>query len=156
MQEQSFTFIFKEFDQHVRSAWWYVIAGVLVAAAVLYSFATNNFLFTVIIVLAIVILFSRQFQSPAEVECEITASGIRVGTKHYAYADLAYFSIIEREDGERILYIHEARGLRNLLPIPLIDIPSEAVRMFLLQFLEEDADHRYEPVWDWLMRALRL
>lgn len=156
MPEQSFRWTFKEFDQHTRSVWWYVIAGVIVALAVLYSFATNNFLFTVIIVLAVLILFTRQFQLPALIECEIAPSGIRVGDKHYAFNDLAWFSIIERADGSRILYIHEARGLRNLLPLPLIDIEPESVRMFLLQFLDEDTDHQYEPVWDWLMRVLRL
>lgn len=156
MPEQSFQWTFEEFEQHTRGVWWYVVAGVLVALAVLYSFATNNFLFTVIIVLAVLVMFTRQFQTPAHVECEIAPEGIRVGKKFYAFGDLASFSIIQRTDGLTVLYVHEARGLRNLLPLPLIDIPPEHIRMFLLQFLEEDTEHQYEPIWDWLMRTLRL
>ncbi|MEK7122265.1 MAG: hypothetical protein AAB855_00245, partial [Patescibacteria group bacterium] len=76
--------------------------------------------------------------------------------RQYSFSDLATFSIIRREDDKQVLYIHEARGLRNLLPLPLIDIPPESLRMFLLQFLEEDTEHQHEPMWDWLMRALRL
>lgn len=156
MPEESFTWTFKEFDQHSRGVWWYAVAGMIVALAVLYSFQTNNFLFTVIIVLTLVILFARQFQTPTNIECEITQKGIRIGNKPYAFADLASFSIITREDGRPILYVHEARGLHSLVPIPLVDIQPESVRMFLLQFLEEDTDHQHEPLWDVLTRTLRL
>lgn len=153
---EGFTWTFKEFDHHARGVWWYVIAGVAVALTVLYSFATNNFLFTVIVVLAVLIIFARQFQTPAEVTCEITPSGIRIGKKQYSFKDITSFSIIERGDGARVLYVHEARGLQNILPLPLIDIEPESIKLFLMEFLEEDTDHQYEPVWDWLMRALRI
>lgn len=156
MPEESFAWTFKEFDQHSRGVWWYIVAGVVVALAVLYSFQTNNFLFTVIIVLTLVILFARQFQTPTDVECVINEQGIRIGKKRYSFADLASFSVVMREDGVPILYIHEARGLHNLLPLQLVDISPENLRMFLLQFLEEDVEHQHEPLWDWLMRALRL
>lgn len=154
--ESKFVWTFKEFEERSRSVWWYVVAGVIVALAILYSFATNNFLFTVIIVLAMLVIFARQFQSAGHIECEISHSGIRVGKRLYSFNDLASFSIIIRDDNARVLYIHEARGLRNILPLPLIDIESEYVRMFLLQFLEEDTEHQHEPVWDWLTRTLRL
>ena len=156
MPQEAFQWTFKEFDQHTRGVWWYCIAGVIVALAVLYSFQTNNFLFTVIIVLTMVIIFVRQFQTPSDVECHINTTGIRIGSKQYSFADLASFSIITREDGASILYVHEARGLHNLVPLPLVDISPESLRMFLLQFLEEDTEHRHEPMGDWLMRNLRL
>lgn len=154
--QETFTWTFKEFEEHSRSVWWYVVAGVIVALALLYSFATNNFLFTVIIVLTMLVIFTRQFQTAGHVECEVSPSGIRVGKKLYSFADLASFSIITRDDNARVLYAHEARGFRNILPLPLIDIEPESVRMFLLQFLEEDTEHQHEPMWDWLTRALRL
>ena len=150
MQEQSFSWTFQEFEKHERSVWWYVIAGLVVALLVVYSFATNNFLFTVITVIAVVVLFARQMQEPAKIECEVKSDGINIGSKKYS------FSLLQRDDGMPVLYLHEARGMRNMVPIPMVDCSPESVRMFLLDFLEENGEHRHEPILDWLMRILKL
>lgn len=156
MQPASFHWQFQEFEKHERSVWWYVIAGFVVALIVVYSFATSNFLFTVITVITVIVLFARQMQEPGTIECHVGGDGITVGNKKYLFSDLDAFSILDRDDGITVLYLHEARGLRNVLPIPIIDSRPESVRMFLRDFLEEDGDHQQEPILDWLMRVLKL
>jgi len=153
---QSFHWSFREFEKHERSVWWYVVAGLVVAGIVIYSFATNNFLFTVITVIVVVVLFARQIQEPATLTCELTEDGVFVGNKKYSFSDLDAFSVLLRDDGMPVLYLHEARGLRNMLPIPIVDSEPESVRMFLRDFLEEDGDHQHEPILDWIMRVLKL
>lgn len=156
MQEQSFSWTFQEFEKHERSVWWYVIAGLVVALLVVYSFATNNFLFSVITVITVVVLFARQMQEPARIECAVTEDGIFVGKKKYSFSDLDSFSLLQRDDGVPVLYLHEARGMHNMVPIPMVDCSPESVRMFLRDFLEENGEHQQEPILDWLMRALKL
>ncbi len=156
MKEQSFHWSFREFEKHERSVWWYAIAGLVVALIVVYSFVSNNFLFTVITVITVVVLFARQMQEPGVVECEVTEAGIFLGNKKYIFSDLDSFSLLERDDGVPVLYLHEARGMRNMVPIPIVDLQPESVRMFLRDFLEENAEHEQEPILDWLMRVLKL
>ncbi|MDP2630678.1 MAG: hypothetical protein Q8P56_04685 [Candidatus Uhrbacteria bacterium] len=156
MQEQSFRWTFQEFEKHERSVWWYVIAGLVVALLVVYSVASNNFLFTVITVITVVVIFARQMQEPASIECEVTDDGIFVGKKKYAFSDLDSFSLLQRDDGVPVLYLHESRGMHNMVPIPMVDCSPESVRMFLRDFLEENGEHQQEPILDWLMRALKL
>ncbi len=154
--DEVFHWTFYEFEKNERGAWWYAVAGVIVALILLYAFYTGNFLFIVLTVITMVILFARHMNEPATIACELSPNQIIVGTKTYSFNDLDYFSIIRRGDGEAILYLHEARGLRNMLPIPIIDFDPESIRIFLRQFLEEDTEHESEPILDWLMRTLKL
>ncbi|MBI4599720.1 hypothetical protein HY732_02250 [Candidatus Uhrbacteria bacterium] len=156
MEDQSFRWTFQEFEKHERGTWWYGIAGLVVALLVVYSVATNNFLFTVITVITVIVLFARQMQEPSRIECTLTDEGIVIGNKKYSFSDLDSFSLLKRDDGMPVLYLHEARGLRSIVPIPLIDCQPESVRMFLRDFLQENGEHEQEPILDWLMRALKL
>ena len=151
--------IFWEFDEyeiHERSTWWYVIAGLVVGGLLVYSIATSNILFAIVVFLAVVTIFVRHSRPPEKIECEISPDGVRIGEKCYGYKDITCFSIIESHIGDPVLYIREARGMRNLLPLPLAGTPREEVQEILREYLEEDTDHLYEPFWDWIGRTLKL
>ncbi len=152
----AYRWAFDEFEQHHRSTMWYVIAGLVVGILLVYSIATSNLLFGVLIFLGTAVLFIRHSFRPQEIVCEIGHKGILLGSKVYSFADIEYFSIIQNSVDETVLYIREARGLKSNIPIPLPEDQEDEIREFLEQFIEEDTEHQSEPLWDWIMRKLKL
>ncbi len=151
-----FVWTFNEFERHERGMLWYAIAGVVVALLLVYSYVSENYLFGLLVIITTIIIFTHNIHNPQEVDCEIDTSGVRVGNKKYPFHGIDYFSIIENDEGIDVLYLQERAGFRSLLPIPLADQEVEKLRKFLRLHIQEDLEHRYEPLWDSLSRFLKL
>ena len=156
MTEIAFRWEVGHYEIHERGTWWYVIAALVVGGLLVYSIASKNLLFGVIIVLATITLFARQILEPKKAVCEISDKGVLLCDKFYSYGDIEAFSLVESEGGPSILYIQENRGLRSLVPIPLDGIDAEEIGEYLRDFLLQDEDHVREPIWDYLTRKLKL
>ncbi len=154
--EPAYRWTFDKFERHERGTLWYVIAGLVVGGLLVYSIATANILFGVIIFLTVVIIFGRHMNESEMVSCEIYPDAIVVDDKRYPYQDIRTFSIITTSEGAPILYLYEGRGLRHHVPIPLADQDPLEIREYLLDVVEEDVEHLYEPIWDRLTRKLKL
>ncbi|MBI4272519.1 hypothetical protein HY621_01555 [Candidatus Uhrbacteria bacterium] len=156
LQDVSFIWRFDEFEKHQRGTLWYAVSGIVVAAFLIYSYLTENYLFGLLVLITTVIIFTHNIHNPQEVECEIDASGIRIGNKRYPFHGIDCFSIIENDDGQDVLYVQEKSGFRSQLPIPIVNQDTEHMRKFLSVHIEEDIEHKYEPLWDSLSRFLKL
>ncbi|MFH1098612.1 MAG: hypothetical protein V1723_01670 [Candidatus Uhrbacteria bacterium] len=146
---------FSEYTQHERGRWWYIAAAVIAALLIVYSFASRNFLFAVIIVMIAIALYLRHVRQPVELTCTITERGVQVGDDFLAYDSLRNFWILDRADSPRTLYV-DVRGLRGRLVIPLGDLGVEEVRAALRERLPEDTEQHDEPAADAIGRMLKL
>lgn len=155
-ESPTFTWKFHEFEDYQRGTLWYVIAGLVIGLFLVWGWTQKNYLFLLLVGITTVILFLRHVYSPEEVICEITSGGIKIGSKRYAFDQIDFFWVVEHIGDHHILYIHEKRGLRNTLPIPMVHENPTEIRRFLNQYLKEDVDRNHEPLWDTLARKLKL
>ncbi|MDO8572071.1 MAG: hypothetical protein Q7R79_05315 [bacterium] len=151
-----FTWKFREFEEYQRGMLWYVIAGLVIGLLLVWGWANENYLFLLLVVITTGVLFLRHIYSPEEVTCEIGSDGITIGSKKYSFEEVDFFWVVEHIGDHHILYIHEKKGLRNTVPIPLVHESHGEIRTFLKQYLQEDVERNHEPLWDAIARRLKL
>lgn len=155
-EKKNYSWMFREFEEYQRGTLWYVLAGVVVGLFLLWGWWEKNFLFLFLLGITVIILFLKHLYSPEEVTCTLDEKGIKIGSKNYLFGEIDFFWVVEHIGDHHILYIHEKRGWRNTLPIPIHhDNPTE-IREFLRQYLREDTDRNHEPLWDTIARKLKI
>jgi len=99
---------------------WYasviIIAGALIAVAFLYE----NFLLVTLIFIGTFALLLLAARKPQMMHVEIRKNGIREGNILHPYQSLDGFSVVEYENGHRLLL----ESNRRLMPLMVITIPD--------------------------------
>ncbi len=145
-----------EFQQHQRAKGWYVLAAIVAVALIVYSIATANFLFAVIILMVGVITLLSTFTDPEKVDVVITTSGVIVGDMYYDYQSIKDFSLVYEPPDVKVLYLDFYSGWHPLISIPLEDIDPNIVRENLLPFCVENFDRSEEGLTDTIRRLYKL
>ena len=145
-----------EYEKHERPKRWYVIAGLLGAALLLYSVISGNYLFALMVVLFGIILFLQDVQAPMEVDVAITSAGIIVGSKFYPFSEFRNYWIIYNPPEVKNLYFSTNSLVKHRLQIPLLENDPRPVREFLNQFIVEDLEQEQEPLSDRLGRMFKI
>jgi len=146
----------QEYDRHQRGLLWYILiisAGMILVA---YGFMSNNFLFSLIIILSAIILFIQSYQSPAQVLFRITELGVVLGNRFYKYSELKNFYIIYQPPEVKTLFIEPKSGMRPVLRVPLLDEDPLNVREAMNVFLVEDLEKEEEPFTDLFARRWKI
>lgn len=145
-----------EYERHERGLLWYLLFGILAAAALFYALLSQNFLFAVIVIMFGVIIGLSSLREPREMDFVVTETGVGVGHQFFTFKQLKNFWILYDEDARNI-YFEFRRSLRPHLVIPLYDIDPLPVRELLLDFLDEEIDDDFEePLSDYFGRLLKL
>ncbi len=145
-----------EYQRVERSARWYLIAGVIAVALIVYAVATANFLFAVIILMAGVVTLVTSFTAPRRIDVVITDQGVAIGERFYEYKKLRDFSLAYQPPEIKILYLDFASPLNPLLSIPLEETDPNDVRDALLGYCRENLDRTEETLTDRLRRVYKL
>lgn len=147
---------FSEFHHPHRSQRWWIIAGIITGLMVIYAVATANFLFALIILIAVVLLINEYRRHPRRLECQITINGISVGKKFWRYNELRNYWIAYHPPEVTNLYILPKNPLDPRVNIPLVNMNPLKVRQLLNKYLEEDLTREDEPTSEALTRLLKL
>jgi len=145
-----------EYPPHERSLLWFILAGVLGAALLVYSIITTNYLFGIVVLMMGVILLIDGLRHPDRVEVHVTDQGVVVGEKYYDFTAIKDFSIIYQPPVVKVLYIDFNQMWQPLLAIPLEDIDPNAVRDSLLPYVFENLQREDETLTDTLRRLYKL
>lgn len=145
-----------EYDRHQRGVLWHVGMIMLGIILVLFGLFTNNFLFSLIIILFAIILFLQSSQAPPEVQFAITSLGIVVGGKFYTFSEFENFYIIYNPPQVKTLFLDTKSPFRPLLRVPLMDMNPVEVRQTLREYLSEDFDKEEEPLSDQFARNWKI
>lgn len=146
----------QEYERHSRGAAWHALMAALGAMFVLYGIFSNNFLFSLIVILFAIIIFLQAHEDPLDVPFQIAELGIIVGSRFYSYTELENFYIIYRPPEVKTLYIRHKSALRPLLRIPLLDVNPVDVRRTLRASLDEDVEKEEEPISDLFARRWKI
>lgn len=146
----------QEYDQHDRGLLWYSLAGGVGVIMILYGIFSGNFLFSLIIILAAVIIFLQSHQEPPQVPFRITETGVVINDRMYLYSEFENFYIIYQPPEVKTLFLDTKSAFRPTLRIPLLDMNPVEIRHTLREFLPEDTEKEEEPVTDTIARRWKL
>lgn len=146
----------QEYDQHERSVRWYIIMITIGLLLVIYGLIANNFLFSLIIILAGIILFIQSHQAPPEVLFQITELGVVLGHKFYNFSEFKSFFIIYQPPEVKNLFFQTNSVVHPILSIPLLDENPVVIRETLLEFINEDLETEKEPLSVTIARRWRM
>ncbi|HDQ22495.1 MAG TPA: hypothetical protein ENN28_00805 [Candidatus Uhrbacteria bacterium] len=138
-----------------RSRRWYFVMLGLAVFLIIYSIFTANFLFALIIIIAIYIIFLRMYHQPKELIFQIAEEGILVGNTFYEYSRIKNFYIIYNPPVVKKLFF-TFKGLSPDISIPLEDMNPLVIRKKLLEYIDEDLEKEYQSIDDQLETILKL
>ena len=158
-----------EYHQPERGRNWYIIAGIFVFICLFFSFFTisnwhlvwlglsANFLFTLIIIIAAMIMIINDSQTPDQVNVELGPEGVKVGSDFYDYDVLKNFSVLYKpKQSLKTLYFEYKNSMHLRLSLPLRRLDALTVRNFLIKYLDEDLDRTEMPLSEQLTKLLKL
>ena len=146
-----------EYDKHERTRNWYVIAAIVGALLVVYSFFSGNFLFAAIIIIAAFVIIMHDGREPVKVYFAITDEGVLVGKNFYDYDVLKDFSLVYKPHQEiKNLYFEFKSAIRPRLSIPLHEQTPLPIRENLLRYLPEDLERTDQPLSEALAKLFKL
>lgn len=121
-----------------------------------YSIATSNFLFAIIIVLIVVVMILSAVREPKNIKFELGLTGVKVDTKNYNYNQFKNFAIVYQPPEVNSLYLEFKMPFRERLSVPMGEMNPNNVRTHLAKFIEEDLEREDETLSDILSRILKL
>jgi hypothetical protein len=142
-------------DKYERSLIWYIVAGVIGAALLVYSVWTANFLFAVIVLMFAVITIINEMKNQVLIECKIMENGVMLGTQHYHWKEIENFWIVYQPPEIKNIYF-ELGGVRPRLSIHLQDQNPNKIREFLRKCVKEDLEREQEPISEYIGRVLKI
>lgn len=148
--------VIQEYEKHERGTLWYVLFISVGLLFVIFGFLSNNFLFSLIIILSAIIFYLQSHLQSPQVLFQITELGIVLGDRFYSYHELDNFYIIYQPPEIKNLFIQTKSTMRPTLSIPLLDVNPVEIRQSLLKFVTEDLEQEEEPQIETVTRRWKL
>ena len=140
-----------EAEGRERGPRWFSVLGGLALLFVIFGIFTENYFFSIFIVLAALILMFYIKRGPQEVEVLITSKGVQIGRSFLEFKDLKSFWILEKQDPPE-LSLETGRVMAPFLRVPLQGVGPEELKETLVRFLKEE-EHK-ESASDQVARSL--
>jgi hypothetical protein len=148
---------YSEADRYDRSGTWYFVMGSVALGLLLYSLASGNFLFALIVVMAtLVVYLSSTHPKEESVVVAVTEEGINVGGAFYAYGEISHFWLIYEPPAVKSLYLDFKEPWKPRVVLDLDEQNPNEVREVLGAYIVEDLTKDEEPLVDVIGRALKL
>jgi len=141
--------------KHERSFLWYLAMIILAAALVVYCIITANFLFALVIILAIFIAFLKNFAPARDIKFQIVEDGVLIGNQLFKYNRIKNFYFIYDPPAVKKLFF-SIKGLYPTISVPLHDMNPLVIRKKLLEYLKEDLEKEHQTLDDQLETLLKL
>lgn len=147
---------FREFRELNRSVTWWVTAGGVALAMIIYAVIIANFLFALIIIMVAFIFVGETRRTPRTLECKITSTGVVVGKKYWRWSDFLNFWITYNPPAVTNLYLVPKNPFDPRITVPLEKTNPLKVREFLTKHITEDLEREDEPTSEAINRLLKL
>ncbi len=141
---------------HERSRRWYLIAGGIGIALIVWAIWQENFLFAIIVLMTAVIVLFGQLKPSNRIMVHITSLGVVFGEDFYPYEEIRDFSIIYQPPHVRLLYISFNKAWQPTIAVPTEDADPNTLREVLLPYLFENLEREDETLTDSIRRVYKL
>lgn len=141
-----------EYDEHERPRSWYFVMLTLGIILVFFGLFSNNFLFSLIILLFGIILYLQAHQKPMEVPVGLSDVGVIVGSRIYNYTEFSSFFVLLEPGKIKSIFFVPKGALKPRIELDLGDLDIMSVRAYVKQFLEEDLESEELPLTEHFRR----
>lgn len=144
-----------EYVQHEKSLLWFIIAGVLAVALIVYAGLIGNWTMVVAIIVIAALYMWLHGQTPQHVQILISKTGIKFGEKEIPYQNMTNFWIVYDPPHVTTLNIKSNSRFYPDLSIELGDQDPAILRTFLCAHVREN-EGKIEHFSDTLIRIFKL
>ncbi|MBI4281031.1 hypothetical protein HY628_02435 [Candidatus Uhrbacteria bacterium] len=144
------------YPAYKRGLLWFVAAGFLTVAVIIYAIASANYLFAIIILIFAIVIVLTALGTPELREIALTETGVRLGSRFFPYREIDRFAIVYQPPTVQNLYLEFKSGLRPRQSIHLRNQNPAAVREILLTHLKEDLERTDESLSEFFGRILKI
>ena len=144
-----------EYQQHEKSALWYVVAAVIALALVIYGLKTDGWTFSVAIIVFAGTYYLFHRHTPPIIEIKISKMGVKIGRHTISYHNLKGFWIFYDPPFAKKLYFRSTSKVHPDIFVSLEDADPAEVRRVLKSHINE-MEGLDEPFSDTLVRIFRL
>jgi fatty acid desaturase len=78
-ENQALAWKVKEYEKHEHNRDWYIIAGIIAVALLVYAIWTNNYFFALIIIISGFLIVFNDQEEPKELDVALEYNGLRIG-----------------------------------------------------------------------------
>ncbi|MBI4994607.1 hypothetical protein HZC21_03115 [Candidatus Peregrinibacteria bacterium] len=150
-----FTWSAPEYIYHKKTALWFIVAGFVAIALVIYGLMTNGWTFSVAIIVFAGTYYSFYKHAPQNVEVKISRVGVKIGRHLFPYGKLKSFWIVYDPPLVKRLYLRTTSRLHPDIFISLQHADPSKIRSILKEHILEK-ENGSEPFADALVRAFKL
>lgn len=126
-----------DYEIYPKSKRWYMIAGLILAAIVVYAVLTNSPLTAIVFILIGIVGYMYLEQDPQLTDFAVSYDGIVVGNEVYEWDDIVSFWIFYDPPHTRVISLHMKGKLMPYIHIPLHQIDPVEVREKMMEFIPE-------------------
>jgi len=142
-----------EFKKYEKGPGWFIILGISALLIFTIVLLMKNFIFAILIILAVFVIFIYALKEPRLVNFKISGKGITIDDKVYSYEELKSFWIFYELPQIKELSIRSKKWLMPLIKIPIEEQDPTLIRSALIKFIPEQKQE--ESVIDVVARNLK-
>ncbi len=126
-----------EFEKYEKGPGWFIVLGIFALIIFTIVLLMKNFIFAILIILALFTIFIYALKEPRLVTFKISGKGITIDTKIYSYEELKSFWIFYEPPQIKELSLKSKKLLMPLIKIPLEEQSPTLIRGALIKFIPE-------------------
>ena len=126
-----------EFEKYEKGPGWFIVMGIFALIIFTIVLLMKNFIFAILIILAVFTIFIYALKEPRLVTFKISGKGITIDTKIYSYDELKSFWIFYELPQIKELSLKSKKLLMPLIKIPLEEQNPTLIRGTLIKFIPE-------------------
>lgn len=144
-----------EYMHHEKDKRWYMIAGTIVLAILVYGLFTAQYTMVLAFALLAGVYYILHNEPPKNIKIIITALGLIIDNDFYQFSDIESFWIVYNPPNVKVLYLRPAKRLSTDIRIELMDQNPMLIRQLLQSQIKEVAGEG-ETFIDRMTRLLKL
>jgi len=130
----------EEPDLTPKTTEWFWAFGILAFALIVFSILLKNYLLTIILALAIFIIYSSKNKKPELINFRLDNDGLYIEHKFYPYDSFESFWLFPAQNEKRELALRHKRHLSPLLIVLFHNNDEPRIRRILNKYLPESEE----------------
>jgi len=128
------TTLYPSFDKSKR---WYIVAGIITTALVIYGIATNQWTFSVVVLITAGVYYYLTHEETPVIEVKVSDIGIKIGERVYPYTDIRTFWIEYNPPYFQNLHLVSKNEYKQEITAQIHGINPSELRRVLTRYLPE-------------------
>jgi len=126
-----------EFEKKEKSKLWFIIIAIIISAFIIIAFLYKNYTFISLLILSFICIYIYAKKEPRTIDFSLTAKGVTIEDKIYAYQELKSFWIFYDPPRLKTLSLQHKKFFMPHTCIPIANQNPSLIRAYLLKYIPE-------------------